>query len=94
MIASRPKQCATFRWRRPSAGSILDFHADDFVQRPASSLAKYANRHAPEQAPLGFRVRHTPYDPTIANGRRPPPREPTRMFAPKISRSPTAPRES
>lgn len=50
---------------------LLDFYPEDFVPQPAASLLAYANRYAPQPAPLDFRVRFTPYDWTIANSRRP-----------------------
>ena len=50
---------------------LLDFYPEDFVPRPAASLLEYANRYAPQPAPLDFTVRFTPYDWTIANSRRP-----------------------
>jgi hypothetical protein len=50
---------------------LLDFYPEDFVPRPAASLLDYANRYAPQPAPLDFAVRFTPYDWTIANSRRP-----------------------
>lgn len=49
---------------------ILAFYTEDFVPVPAHSLITYANRFAPEAAPLDFAVRFTPYDWTIANSRR------------------------
>ena len=49
---------------------ILDFYTEDFVPVPARSLIEYANRFAPEAAPLDFAVRFTPYDWTVANSRR------------------------
>ena len=50
---------------------ILNFYPEDFVPRPAESLIAYANRYAPQAAPLDFAVRFTPYDWTIANSHRP-----------------------
>jgi hypothetical protein len=50
---------------------LLNFYPEDFVPRPASSLLAYANRYAPQPAPLDFTVRFTPYDWTIADSRRP-----------------------
>lgn len=50
---------------------LLDFYPEDFVPRPAVSLLAYANRYAPQPAPLDFSVRFTPYDWTVANSRRP-----------------------
>ena len=50
---------------------LLDFYPEDFVPQPAASLLAYANRYAPQPAPLDFNVRFTPYDWTIANSRRP-----------------------
>ena len=49
---------------------ILDFYTEDFVPVPARSLVEYANRFAPEAAPLDYAVRFTPYDWTVANSRR------------------------
>ena len=49
---------------------ILAFYPEDFVPMPAASLLAYANRYAPQAAPLDFEVRFTPYDWTIANSRR------------------------
>ena len=49
---------------------ILDFYTEDFVPVPAASLIDYANRYAPEAAPLDYQVRFTPYDWTVANSRR------------------------
>lgn len=46
---------------------IQRFYAEDFVPGHAPSLIAYANRYAPEPAPLDYRVRFTPYDWTIAN---------------------------
>ncbi|MBI5718731.1 MAG: DUF547 domain-containing protein [Burkholderiales bacterium] len=34
---------------------LLDFYPEDFVPRPATSLLAYANRYAPEAAPLDLR---------------------------------------
>lgn len=48
---------------------ILDFYTEDFVPGHGRNLIDYANRHAPVQAPLDYRVRFTPYDWTIANQR-------------------------
>jgi hypothetical protein len=50
---------------------ILKFYPEDFVPRPAASLLEYANRFAPQPAPLAFEVRYTTYDWTISNSRRP-----------------------
>jgi hypothetical protein len=50
---------------------LLNFYPEDFVPQPATSLLAYANRYAPQPAPLDFTVRFTPYDWTIANSRRP-----------------------
>ena len=50
---------------------ILSFYTEDFVPVPARSLIEYANRYAPQPAPLDFQVRFTPYDWTVANSRRP-----------------------
>ncbi len=49
---------------------LLNFYPEDFVPRPAPSLLAYANRYAPQPAPLDFEVRFTPYDWTVANSRR------------------------
>jgi hypothetical protein len=49
---------------------LLNFYPEDFVPQPAPSLLAYANRYAPQPAPLDFSVRFTPYDWTIANSRR------------------------
>lgn len=49
--------------------AILDFYTEDFVPQPAGSLTAYANRYAPEPAPLDFTVRFSPYDWTIASSR-------------------------
>lgn len=46
---------------------IQRFYTDDFVPSHAPSLTAYANRYAPEPAPLDYRVRFTPYDWAIAN---------------------------
>ncbi len=48
---------------------LLNFYPEDFVPLAASSLLAYANRYAPQPAPLEFSVRFTPYDWTIANSR-------------------------
>ncbi len=48
---------------------ILDFYTSDFVPAHASSLIVFANRYAPQPAPLDFQVRFNPYDWTIANSR-------------------------
>lgn len=53
---------------------LLNFYPEDFVPIPAASLLAYANRYAPQPAPLDFTLRFTPYDWTIANRRRPRPR--------------------
>lgn len=50
---------------------ILDFYPEDFVPDHGASLLDYANRHAPQRAPLDYRVRFTPYDWTVSNSRRP-----------------------
>jgi hypothetical protein len=50
---------------------LLDFYPEDFVPMPAASLLEYANRYAPQPAPLDYLVRFTPYDWTVANSRRP-----------------------
>ena len=49
---------------------ILDFYTEDFVPVPAPSLIAYANRYAPQAAPLDYQLRFTPYDWTVANSRR------------------------
>ncbi len=49
---------------------ILAFYTEDFVPVPAPGLIAYANRYAPEAAPLDYQVRFTPYDWTVANSRR------------------------
>ena len=49
---------------------ILKFYTEDFVPVPASSLIAYANRYAPQAAPLDYAVRFTPYDWTVANSQR------------------------
>jgi hypothetical protein len=49
---------------------ILKFYTEDFVPVPASSLIAYANRYAPQAAPLDYAVRYTPYDWTVANSHR------------------------
>jgi len=49
---------------------LLDFYRDDFVPVPANGLLEYANRYAPQPAPLTYTVRFTPYDWTVANSRR------------------------
>ena len=49
---------------------LLNFYPLDFVPQPAPSLLAYANRYAPQPAPLDFSVRFTPYDWTVANSRR------------------------
>ena len=49
---------------------LLNFYPEDFVPQPAASLLAYANRYAPQPAPLDFNVRFTPYDWTVANSRR------------------------
>ena len=50
--------------------ALLNFYPEDFVPQPAASLLAYANRYAPQPAPLDFNVRFTPYDWTVANSRR------------------------
>jgi Protein of unknown function, DUF547 len=49
---------------------LLNFYPEDFVPLVAKSLLEYANRYAPETAPLDYSVRFTPYDWTVANSRR------------------------
>ena len=50
---------------------LLNFYPEDFVPSVATSLPVYANRYAPQPAPLDYELRFTPYDWTIANSRRP-----------------------
>jgi hypothetical protein len=50
---------------------LLNFYPEDFVPTPAKSLLEYANRYAPQPAPLDHSVKFTPYDWTVANSRRP-----------------------
>ncbi len=49
---------------------LLNFYPEDFVPLPAASLLAYANRYAPQAAPLDFSVKFTPYDWTVANSKR------------------------
>ena len=49
---------------------ILSFYTEDFVPAQGRGLIEYANRYAPQAAPLDYTVRFTPYDWTIANSRR------------------------
>ena len=49
---------------------LLNFYPEDFVPSAAGSLLAYANRYAPQPAPLEYEVRFAPYDWTIANSRR------------------------
>lgn len=49
---------------------ILKFYTEDFVPAQGSNLIEFANRYAPQPAPLDYSVRFTPYDWTIANSRR------------------------
>ena len=46
---------------------ILNFYPEDFVPDHASSLVAYANRYAPQAAPLDYLLRFTPYDWAVAN---------------------------
>ena len=46
---------------------ILNFYPEDFVPEHAPSLVAYANRYAPQAAPLDYTLRLTPYDWTVAN---------------------------
>ena len=48
---------------------ILNFYPEDFVPQHAVSLVAYANRYAPQAAPLDYTLRFTPYDWTVANSR-------------------------
>ncbi len=50
---------------------LLDRYREDFVPYAAASPLEYANRYAPQPAPLSLKVRFTAYDWTIANSRRP-----------------------
>ena len=50
---------------------LLNFYPEDFVPSVATSLPAYANRYAPQSAPLDYELRFTPYDWTLANSRRP-----------------------
>ncbi len=50
---------------------LLTFYPEDFVPSVAPSLQAYANRYAPQAAPLDYEVRLTPYDWTISNSQRP-----------------------
>ncbi len=50
---------------------LLNFYPEDFVPQPAPSLLAYANRYAPQPAPLDYTVRFTPYDWTVANSSAP-----------------------
>ena len=50
---------------------LLNFYPEDFVPGVAASLPAYANRYVAQPAPLGYELRFTPYDWTIANSRRP-----------------------
>ena len=49
---------------------ILKFYSEDFVPAHGASLIAYANRHAPQAAPLDYELRFTPYDWTVANSRK------------------------
>jgi hypothetical protein len=49
---------------------LLNFYPEDFVPLMATSLLEYANRYAPQPAPLDYTVRFTPYDWTVANSKR------------------------
>ena len=48
---------------------ILNFYPEDFVPDHAANLVAYANRYAPQAAPLDYLLRFTPYDWTVANSR-------------------------
>ncbi len=48
---------------------ILKFYPEDFVPLVADSLMAYANRYAPQVAPLDYTVRFTPYDWTVSHQR-------------------------
>lgn len=48
----------------------LKFYTEDFVPSQGRNLIEFANRYAPQPAPLDYAVRFTPYDWTIANSRR------------------------
>ncbi len=49
---------------------LLKFYPEDFVPAHGRNLIEYANRHAPQAAPIDYAVRFTPYDWTVANSRR------------------------
>jgi len=51
---------------------ILSFYTSDFVSNGTPGLIAYVDRYVSQPAPLGDRVRFTPYDWTIANSRRSP----------------------
>jgi hypothetical protein len=50
---------------------ILNFYPEDFVPAHGRTLVDFANRYAPQPAPLDWSVRFTPYDWTVANSQRP-----------------------
>ncbi len=49
---------------------ILKFYPEDFVPAHGRNPIDFANRYAPQPAPLDWDVRFTPYDWTVANSRR------------------------
>jgi Protein of unknown function, DUF547 len=49
---------------------ILKFYPEDFVPAHGRNLIDFANRYAPQPAPIDWDVRFTPYDWTVANSRR------------------------
>ncbi len=49
---------------------ILEFYPEDFVPAFGRNLIDFANRYAPQAAPVDWEVRFTPYDWTVANSRR------------------------
>ena len=51
---------------------ILNFYPEDFVPAHGRNLVAYANRYAPQAAPIDAQVRFTPYDWSIANRRHAP----------------------
>ena len=67
IVASRCSASLRTVW----LSELLSFYPEDFVPSAATSLTAYANRYAPQPAPLDYEVRFTPYDWTIANSRRP-----------------------
>jgi Protein of unknown function, DUF547 len=50
---------------------ILKFYTEDFIPAYGANLIAYANRYAPQPAPLDYEVRFTPYDWSVANSRQP-----------------------